>query len=702
MNGSESIKFDSVILAGGFGTRLAPLTDSLPKPMLPVASESAYLRNLKYLRSHGFNHTAVTTMYLPEKIEEVKFEKGVTEFFREDKPLGSGGAVAKLKGRTQDTILIISGDAICDYDLSDAKRRFTESGCDAAILLCRTNDAGEYGSVCVHQGKITDFCEKPSVRDTLSDLINTGIYFISKKALEMIPDGKPYDFARDLFPAMLKKGMTIAGLELMGHWFDIGTFGEYHRCNMWVSGGENCIGKKTSIHPAARIEHCVIFDNCTVGNSTLKGCIIGEGAVIGNDCIIPSGCVIGPGAELRDNAALAPGTVVQTGETVIGDSYRDSFPQPKCPLIFDDDHIIARDDDDGYFVRLGRLLGGEGNVIAFAEGIGMTLPQACEIACGASEAGSACTVISGGNDALAAFAASEYRCKTAFISFSDGQTRIRLFSAKGMPFSREELRKLASKTPETSKEAGSVFLLPHGALMKRYLFHLKARTFMPKKIKAAQGNDSSQFRECTEELGIAADSSGAEYKVSKDGERASALLPDGREISYWQLITACCIEGRRELITLPRDTPDAVEQILKRHSIVVKFYGDSESEERRLAEYDRLHRDGILLALTAAGIAERNGITLGELIDRLPPFSVTTRSVYAERDKMASVISRLREKCGSTRCAGFDFGDGKVSVIPSASGRFKIIAEAVDSETAEEISLRAIDLLEKSKSETSG
>ena len=148
----------------------------------------------------------------------------------------------------------------------------------------------------------------------------------------MIPEGKIFDFAKDLFPAMLKSGMSIGGLEPMGHWFDIGSFGEYHRCNMWVSGGESCIGKKTSIHPNARIEHSVIFDNCTIGNSVIRGTIIGEGAVIGNDCIIPSGCVIGPGAELRDGAALAPSSIVQTGLTVIGNSFTIPSPSRKTPL----------------------------------------------------------------------------------------------------------------------------------------------------------------------------------------------------------------------------------------------------------------------------------------------------------------------------------------------------------------------------------
>ncbi len=692
---SEKSKFDSVILAGGFGTRLAPLTDCIPKPMLPVNGESALQRALRMLRSQNFNSTAITTMYLPERIESMEFNKGHTEFFRESKPLGSAGAVAMLKDRLEDSVLILSGDAVWDYDLEKAKNQFRESGCDAGIILCRTHDAGEYGSVCLYKGLVTQFCEKPSVRDTLSDLINTGIYFLSKKAVELIPCDRAVDFAHDLFPAMLSRGMTIAGIEPMGHWFDIGSFGDYHRCNMWLSEGENCIGKKANIHNSAKITHSVIMDNCTIGNSTLRGCIVGENVVIGNDCIIPSGCVISSNAELRDGTALSPGTVIGTGEMVAGESHYDCFPKPGNALVFDDDCIVAEEGDDGYFVRLGRLLGGDGNVIAYAEGSNMTLPHACELSCGASEVGSVCTVISGGNDAIAAFAASEYRSKTAFIAQRDGRIEIRLFNQKGMPFSREELRALTHKKAVTAEKPASVFLLPHGALIKRYLFHLKARAFIPKRMNISDDIPSSLLNECANELEIGKSSEGAVFRITDNGEKAVAKLPSGREIGYWQLLTACCIEGKRELVTLPRDTPDAVEQILKRHSVTVKFYGDNQSNERRLAEYDRLHRDGILLAITAAGLAEKKGITVEEMVDRLPPFSVTTRTVFADKEKMASIIASIRADCGNTRCAGFDFGDGKADIIPCAAGRFRIIASAMDSETAEEISLRAIDKLTK-------
>ena len=690
-----NLKFDSIILAGGFGKRLSPLTDTTPKPMLPVFGESALERNLRLIREQGFMNTAVTTMYLPEKVESVKTQTGYIEFFREKEPLGSAGAVGALKEKLDDCVLVLSGDAIFDFDLREAKREFLESGCNGGMILTHRNDSGEYGSICLDNGKVTCISEKPSPRDTLSDLINTGIYFFDRKAFELIPENKFFDFAKDLFPLMFKQELPIKGIVPKGIWFDIGSFGEYHQCNLWVSKGQNCIGDHVSIHTDAKIESSVIFERCTIGNSTIRGCIIGENTVIGNDCILPPGCVVGANSEIRDNAVLAPGSIVSCGETVVGKALVENFPKQKQSLILDDDFIIAQEEDEGYFVRLGRLLGGEGPIVAFAEGSGNTLPQACQLACGAAEGGSSCTVISGGNAALASFAAETSKSSTAFIAKVGDQTEIRLFSGNGMPFSREELRKLSSKKPQKAKITGSVYLLPHGALVKKYLGFLRERIRLPRKIKIADGYENRLLKEIADELEIGTCENCPTFRLSADGERVSAILPNGKELSFWQLLTICCVEGNRNSIVLPRDTPNTVEQILKRHSIDVKFYGDSDSWERKLAKRERLHRDGIFLALTAAGIAEKIGLSLESLSEHIPAFSITSRSICADPEKMYSVIAKLRDGCGNSRCVGFDFGEGRVSVYAGASGRFKIIAEAVDSETAEEIALRAIDKLQQ-------
>ncbi|MBR4799383.1 MAG: NDP-sugar synthase, partial [Clostridia bacterium] len=310
MNAEGAKPFDSVILAGGFGTRLRPLTDKVPKPMLKVAGVPVFVRAVRLLRESGFMHTAVTTMYLPEQVEKALPGEHGLRFFREsaDSPLGSAGAVIALRARLADTFCVLSGDAVCDFDLAELKNAFVSGGCAAGIVLARVNDAGEYGTVCLEDGLVTGFCEKPSAKDTLSDLVNTGIYFFKRDSLAGFTGC--VDFARDVFPALLARGERIAGFLPEGHWFDVGSFFDYHRCNMFFTGGENARGAHISLHPEANVCGCVIADGVTVGKSTVCGSIIGENAVIGNGCFVPPGCVIGGGAELRDCALLAPGTVV--------------------------------------------------------------------------------------------------------------------------------------------------------------------------------------------------------------------------------------------------------------------------------------------------------------------------------------------------------------------------------------------------------
>ena len=293
---------------------------------------------------------------------------------------------------------------------------------------------------------------------------------------------------------------------------------------------------------------------------------------------------------------------------------------------------------------------------------------------------------------MASFAAQEYRSVTAFISSQGGKSEIRLFSGGGMPFSREEMRRLAERAPTGERsEAGSVYLLPHGALVKRYLKFLRDNIKLPKRISVGDGSENAFLCEIADELAISRGGN-ERFFLTDSGERAFVKTENGL-ISYWTLLAICCIEGKRNGIILPNDTPETLFRILKRHSVDVGFYSDSESDMRRLAESDRLHRDGILLALTAQRIAEDKGKTLLELAESIPPFSIVTRLICADKSKMCSVVSALHEKCGGARCAGFDFGDGRVNVYASASGRFRLIAEALDSETAEEITLRAIDKL---------
>ncbi|MBQ0108691.1 MAG: hypothetical protein KBS44_00240, partial [Clostridiales bacterium] len=258
--------------------------------------------------------------------------------------------------------------------------------------------------------------------------------------------------------------------------------------------------------------------------------------------------------------------------------------------------------------------------------------------------------------------------------------------------SREKLREITAKKP-SADGSGNVFLLPRGVIIKKYVEYLKSFK-LPSRISVGSGESSSLLAEIKEELLLK--SGGAVFNISPDGTKVDAKSESGADIDYWSILISVVIESGRKEIFLPADTPKAVERIITSNGIATAFYGDSESDIRVLASSDRLARDGILLALTARYLCEKNGVTLDGLIENLPPLKVISRYIIADGKTMSATVGRLHDG-KAERTAGFDFGDGRVSVFPSAKGRFRLIAEAADSETAEEITLRAIEELMKNE-----
>jgi mannose-1-phosphate guanylyltransferase/phosphomannomutase len=277
--------------------------------MLPVNNRSAFERILDLLADNGFSGAAVTTMYLPEQLESVTHSRIDLAFFRENEPRGSAGAVRALSGFLADTVLIISGDAVCDFELKKYYEKHIAENRQATMLLTKTKNPKEFGTVLLDgkSGKIERFLEKPSWADTLSNLINTGIYILDKSIIDMIPEGIFFDFGRDLFPLLLKKNIPVYGETAHGSWCDIGTFGDYYGCSMKLSDEKNIIGAGCRIDKDAKISGSILFENVKVGASEITDSIIGENVVVGNGCMIPEGCVIGGGSVIGDRAVLSPG-----------------------------------------------------------------------------------------------------------------------------------------------------------------------------------------------------------------------------------------------------------------------------------------------------------------------------------------------------------------------------------------------------------
>ncbi|MFA6232585.1 MAG: sugar phosphate nucleotidyltransferase [Bacteroidota bacterium] len=364
----------AVIMAGGFGTRLRPLTCNIPKPMVPVVNRPMMQHIVDLLKEHGFNEIISLLFYHPNAIRNYFGEGrdfGISmQYVHAEADFGTAGSVRNASERIAgDRVLIISGDVLTDFDLGAAIRFHEEKGADATIVLTRVPNPLQFGVVIVDaEGNITRFLEKPSWGEVFSDTINTGIYILENSVLEMIPYKEDYDFSKNLFPLMMLEGKKLCGYISEGYWRDVGTLGEYHEAsmdclaglvkvniegsetdNVFVGEGSTVpldrtnwsgrvvIGRSSRIADSAKIINSVIGDNVTVHDGAVilnsviwDGCTLEESvqisnSVVGFDSILHSGvtvadnvfisdrCSIGRDASLLSNIKLWPEKVVQEG-----------------------------------------------------------------------------------------------------------------------------------------------------------------------------------------------------------------------------------------------------------------------------------------------------------------------------------------------------------------------------------------------------
>ena len=226
----------AVIMAGGEGRRLKAVTGELPKPMVPLIGKPLMERVIELLRKHGITDIAATLRYNPAPIL-AHFGDGSRlgvrlHWFIEQEPLGTAGSVKNCASFTgSEDILVLSGDAACDFDLTALMSEHRRGGAAVTIALCECRDPLRYGLVVPDaKGDVRCFIEKPGWQKVVTDLVNTGIYAVSPRAMELVPEGREFDFARDLFPLLLERGEGVRGVKMEGYWCDVGTPEAYYRC----------------------------------------------------------------------------------------------------------------------------------------------------------------------------------------------------------------------------------------------------------------------------------------------------------------------------------------------------------------------------------------------------------------------------------------------------------------------------------------
>ncbi len=288
----------AVIMCGGLGSRLRPLTESIPKPLIRIANRPVVEIIIEKVADAGIKEIYLSLGYLADDITE--FCNGIysdteLKFCNENIPLGTAGGVKNCINESEEDILILGGDNIFDINISEFIQFFKENNCDAAICGVNVDDPREYGTiVCDEGGRIRSFIEKPTWEQADSFLVNTGIYLIKGSILKMIKEKCFCDFANDIFPELLKNNKKFYCYKSAGYWGDIGEF-----------------------EALKKISDDILNGRCKI--NMLKGRFFAEDTVIGENTIIKSPCLIGENVEFGSGGTIGPYSVIDS-DCVIGNS----------------------------------------------------------------------------------------------------------------------------------------------------------------------------------------------------------------------------------------------------------------------------------------------------------------------------------------------------------------------------------------------
>jgi mannose-1-phosphate guanylyltransferase/phosphomannomutase len=362
----------AVVMAGGEGTRLRPMTANQPKPLLPVVNKPIMEHVLLLLKRHGFTETVVTVQFLASLVRNY-FGDGEDvgmslQYATEEMPLGTAGSVKNAEDELRaDPFLVISGDALTDIDLSALVRYHKDNSALVTVALTRVPNPLEFGIIIVdEEGRIQRFLEKPTWGQVFSDTVNTGIYVMEPEVLAEVPAGVSVDWSGDVFPQLLKSGAPLYGWIADGYWEDVGSHESYLKAQadvlsgrveaeiggfevspgVWIREGAEvdpeallsgplCIGDYAKIEAGAQLREftvvgsnvvvkegaflhrAVVHNNVYVGQgTTLRGCVIGKNTDVMGSARIEEGAVVGDECVIEPEAYVSAGVKVYPFKTI--------------------------------------------------------------------------------------------------------------------------------------------------------------------------------------------------------------------------------------------------------------------------------------------------------------------------------------------------------------------------------------------------
>jgi mannose-1-phosphate guanylyltransferase/phosphomannomutase len=373
----EGADMKAVVMAGGEGSRLRPLTINRPKPMVPLVNKPVIAHILDLLKRHGITSVVLTLQYMADHVQDYLGDGSAMgmeiNYSIEEVPLGTAGSVKNAQKYLDEPFIVISGDAVTDFDLKAIADYHTSKGAKATLTLYHVPNPLEYGVViAAPDGRIQEFQEKPSWGQVISDTVNTGIYVLEPDVLDLFEAGKPFDFSKDLFPILLKNGDPLYGYVANGYWCDVGNIQEYIRASsdvlegrvrldpiakdsrggVWsgegveiapdaqlygpiylgdgvkikggvVIRGPSVIRSYTIVDNRAQVDRSIVWRNSYVGEGAeLRGAIVGRQCNIKSNAVVFEGAVVGDMSTVGERAVIHPNVkiwpekLVEAGATV--------------------------------------------------------------------------------------------------------------------------------------------------------------------------------------------------------------------------------------------------------------------------------------------------------------------------------------------------------------------------------------------------
>ena len=312
----------AIVLAGGEGTRLRPLTWTTPKPLLPIVNRPFLEHQLAWLAGHGVTEVVLSLGYRSDAFAGRSFSDLPLQVAAEPEPLGTAGAIrfAAEAGGVTSRFLVCNGDVLTDLDVSALVRFHTERDAEATIALTRVEDPSAFGVVPTDDdGRVLRFVEKPPPGEAPTDWINAGTY--------VIPTGRAVSIERETFPGLLARAGRLFALLSPAYWLDIGTPAKYLEANadrLARSGGASLVGPGATVAPGAAVDGSVLGAGAVVeaGAKVLRS-VLFEGARVGagaevTDSVLAAGAAVEAGAAVSGVSIVGPGAVVPPGERLTG------------------------------------------------------------------------------------------------------------------------------------------------------------------------------------------------------------------------------------------------------------------------------------------------------------------------------------------------------------------------------------------------